>query len=114
MRGVDADLVAALATETPVANALRGIVDGKPFVQLVAAAAFTFAIALPASACDGCSCRGGPGYRLPNGKCSSWKQHASYCNGACYPPGTNNEAAALGLRVPISPDVSKQITPLPK
>jgi hypothetical protein len=22
--------------------------------------------------CRGCGCRGGPGYRLPNGKCASW------------------------------------------
>jgi hypothetical protein len=22
--------------------------------------------------CRGCGCRGGPGYRLPNGKCGSW------------------------------------------
>mgnify|MGYP001766701796 CR=1 FL=1 len=22
--------------------------------------------------CRGCGCRGGPGYRQPNGKCASW------------------------------------------
>lgn len=25
-------------------------------------------------ACRGCGCRGGPGYRLPNGRCAGWRR----------------------------------------
>ncbi len=32
-----------------------------------------------AHACDGCGCRGGPGYRGPNGKCVGWAQIGKVC-----------------------------------
>lgn len=42
----------------------------------------------------GCACRGGPGFRLTNGKCASWKQHESYMNKGGYPAGTTDERGA--------------------
>lgn len=32
-----------------------------------------------AARCSGCGCRGGPGYRAPEGKCASWKDIARKC-----------------------------------
>lgn len=29
--------------------------------------------------CSGCGCRGGPGYRAPDGKCASWKDIQRKC-----------------------------------
>ena len=53
-----------------------------------------------AFACSGCGCAGGPGYRMPSGKCASWVQFKSACNGACFPVGTVDERGGLMLRVP--------------
>jgi len=35
--------------------------------------------------CKGCGCRGGPGYRGPNGKCVGWDQLTRVCGN---PPTT--------------------------
>lgn len=43
------------------------------------------AIAGPAA--DGCSSRGGPGYRLANGKCVSWAQHEKHTTIGDFPVG---------------------------
>lgn len=32
-----------------------------------------------ASACEGCGCRGGPGYRGSDGRCVGWKDLAKKC-----------------------------------
>lgn len=37
-----------------------------------------FLSATSAQAADGCSSRGGPGYRLTNGKCVGWAQHEKH------------------------------------
>jgi hypothetical protein len=39
-----------------------------------------------AQLCDWCGCRGGPGYRAPNGHCVGWKQLAHVCGD---PPSKN-------------------------
>lgn len=39
----------------------------------------------------GCACRGGPGYRLPTGKCASWAQHRKFEGRGGYPAGTSDE-----------------------
>lgn len=31
------------------------------------------------ASCSGCSCRGGPGFRAPDGKCVSWKELDRKC-----------------------------------
>ena len=54
-----------------------------------------------AQVCSGCSCRGGPGFRLPSGECSSWKQNEHYCDGACYPTGTADERHQPAPKPPI-------------
>jgi hypothetical protein len=45
--------------------------------------------------CNGCSCKCGPGFRLPpsgrrKGACASWEQHWEYLKKG-YPPGTVDE-----------------------
>lgn len=51
--------------------------------MMVRAAAIVLAALLlsiqVAEACSGCGCRGGPGYRGPNGKCVGWKQLTKVC-----------------------------------
>lgn len=37
------------------------------------------ALAFPAAACSGCGCRGGPGYRGPDGRCVGFKDLARTC-----------------------------------
>jgi len=32
--------------------------------------------------CSGCSCRGGPGFRSPNGRCVGWKDFVRICGPA--------------------------------
>ncbi len=44
-----------------------------------------------AYACEGCSCRGGPGYRLPNGNCVSWAQHERHRAAGDFPAGAHCE-----------------------
>jgi hypothetical protein len=39
-----------------------------------------------ASACPGCGCRGGPGYRGPDGKCVGWENIGRVCGS---PPTTH-------------------------
>lgn len=47
-----------------------------------------------AEACQGCGCRGGPGYRGPNGKCVGWKQLNKVCGS---PPTTRCTAEGPAL-----------------
>jgi len=47
--------------------------------------------ALDVVACDGCGCRGGPGYRLPSGNCASWAQHEKHKASGDFPPGSQCE-----------------------
>ena len=64
------------------------------YAALGAILCFAFATGTPASelpACNYCSCKDGPGFRLPNGKCASWAQDKRFCAGACYPTGTKDE-----------------------
>lgn len=44
-----------------------------------------------AVACDGCGCRGGPGYRLPTGQCVSWAQHEKHKALGDFPSGSHCE-----------------------
>lgn len=48
---------------------------GSPSTTFVVVALLASSIA---HASDGCSSRGGPGYRLANGKCVSWAQHEKH------------------------------------
>ena len=57
----------------------------------------------PAQACSGCGCRGGPGYRGPNGQCVGWADIGRTCGSPpttrCAAEGPNagaDEAAAKG------------------
>lgn len=34
--------------------------------------------------CEGCGCKGGPGFRGPNGKCVGWKDLVSVCGAPPY------------------------------
>lgn len=36
-------------------------------------------LSVEADACTGCGCRGGPGYRGPDGRCVGWKDLAKKC-----------------------------------
>jgi hypothetical protein len=47
-----------------------------------------------AEACQGCGCRGGPGYRGPNGSCVGWKQLNKVCGS---PPTTRCTAEGPAL-----------------
>ena len=58
-----------------------------------------------AHACSGCGCRGGPGYRGPNGRCVGWSDIGRTCGDPpstrCAPEGPNagaEEAAKLGAK----------------
>ena len=50
-----------------------------------------------AEACSGCGCRGGPGYRAPNGRCVGWADIGRICGSPpsknCTPEGPNAGAA---------------------
>lgn len=56
-----------------------------------------------AQSCSGCGCRGGPGYRGPDGRCVGWKDIGKTCGSPpttrCTAEGPNvgaDEAAAKG------------------
>ncbi|SHG75803.1 hypothetical protein SAMN02745157_4769 [Kaistia soli DSM 19436] len=77
-------------------------------VVLTAAAAIVIVLAVvhEADACQGCGCRGGPGYRAPNGRCVSWAQIGRICGSPptthCAAEGPNagaDEAAQEGQRI---------------
>jgi hypothetical protein len=58
-----------------------------------------------ADACSGCGCRGGPGYRAPNGRCVGWADIGRICGSPpsknCTPEGPNagaGEAADYGVK----------------
>jgi hypothetical protein len=46
-----------------------------------------------AEACSGCGCRGGPGYRAPDGRCVGWADIGRKCGSPpttrCTPEGPN-------------------------
>ena len=57
-------------------------VGGPSFLRLACGSVFwLLLLSAPASAqlCDWCGCRGGPGYRAPNGHCVGWKQLSHVC-----------------------------------
>ena len=75
---------------------------------------FVFSID-PSFACSGCGCRGGPGYRGPDGNCVSWKTIGRVCGSpptlSCSAEGPNagaEEAAALGALSKQSRDARKK------
>jgi hypothetical protein len=58
-----------------------------------------------ALACSGCGCRGGPGYRGPDGKCVGWENIGRVCGSPptthCTPEGPNagaGDAADYGVK----------------
>ena len=58
-----------------------------------------------AQACSGCGCRGGPGYRGPDGRCVGWSDIGRTCGDPpstrCAPEGPNagaNDAAKYGVK----------------
>jgi hypothetical protein len=58
-----------------------------------------------AAACSGCGCRGGPGYRAPDGRCVSWGDIARKCGSPpttrCAAEGQNagaEDAAKFGVK----------------
>ena len=64
--------------------------------------------ATAAFACSGCGCRGGPGYRGPNGQCVGWDRLHRICGS---PPTTrcSAEGPPIGLHSRTAiPAVSKQ------
>jgi hypothetical protein len=48
-------------------------------------------LASAAMACNGCGCRGGPGYRLASGNCVSWAQHEKHKAAGDFPQGARCE-----------------------
>lgn len=54
-------------------------------MRLLLAVVFFVASSEALLACTGCGCRGGPGYRGPDGRCVGWKQLNSKCGN---PPTT--------------------------
>ncbi|HEV7286316.1 MAG TPA: hypothetical protein VGN75_15785 [Kaistia sp.] len=99
---------------------------GRPldiFLVLAGIVALAWISAMPASACSGCGCRGGPGYRGPNGRCVSWANIGRVCGSPpgerCSPEAPNagaEEAARLGVRPPKleRPALSQETPPEPK
>jgi hypothetical protein len=53
-----------------------------------------------AAACSGCGCKGGPGYRGPNGRCVSWDALAKTCG---TPPTTHCKGERVNVREPVPP-----------
>ena len=61
-------------------------------IRGVAIVATALALApVSAFAEQGCSSRGGPGYRLPTGKCVSWAQHEKHKSLGDFPDGASCE-----------------------
>jgi hypothetical protein len=77
---------------------LKGLICGLSLVALV----------LPASAM--CGDRGGPGCRLPNGKCASWAQ-ADYCR--THPEAKESPAPELDQSGKINPFVKRSLLAIP-
>lgn len=82
-------------------------VASRATVAVAVAAIIAFlAIIQQAEACEGCGCRGGPGYRGPNGRCVSWAQIGRICGSPptsrCVAEGPNagaDEAARQGQTI---------------
>ena len=63
-----------------------------------------------AAACEGCGCRGGPGYRGPDGKCVAWdhldsicgKPPTKHCSRETGETSTAKESAAPDQRGPVA------------
>ncbi|MCW2318858.1 hypothetical protein M2322_004427 [Rhodoblastus acidophilus] len=62
----------------------------RPLSWLLIVSALILCLA-SAYACEGCGCRGGPGYRLANGNCVSWAQHEKHKTGGDFPVGAHCE-----------------------
>jgi len=54
--------------------------------------------------CNGCSCKCGPGFRLPNRHCASWGQHWFYMAKGGYPAGTVDELETAEKNPNCPPD----------
>ncbi len=70
-----------------------------------------------AAACSGCGCRGGPGYRAPDGRCVGWSDIGRKCGTPpetrCTPEGPNAgaaEAAKFGVKA-IESKQPKEVGP---
>lgn len=50
----------------------------KTFLAIMLAVATLTAPSVAEAGCRGCGCRGGPGIRLANGRCASWRQARGY------------------------------------
>jgi hypothetical protein len=75
------------------------------FPIVVALAASVSSTIAAAQVCDRCGCRGGPGYRGPNGRCVGWADIGRTCGSPpttrCKPEGPNagaDEAAKHGIK----------------
>ncbi|SDR49585.1 hypothetical protein SAMN05519103_03953 [Rhizobiales bacterium GAS113] len=77
---------------------LRGVLAALAFAAL---ASPTFAM---------CGERGGPGCRLPNGKCASWAQ-AAYCQ--THPEAAEAPAAGLGTGQVINENLKRPLLAMP-
>jgi hypothetical protein len=84
----------------------------------IASVLLSFAGAIPQSeACSGCGCRGGPGYRAPDGRCVGWADIGRKCGSPpetrCTPEGPNAgaaEAAKFGVKA-IESKQPKDVAP---
>jgi hypothetical protein len=56
---------------------------------------FPAGVAIAEDYCEGCGCKGGPGYRGPNGQCVAWKRLNKVCSS---PPTTRCSAEGPALR----------------
>ena len=54
--------------------------------------------------CHGCSCKCGPGFRLPNRRCASWAEHWHYMAKGGYPAGTVDEVRTADRNPACAPE----------
>ncbi|WP_407523705.1 hypothetical protein [Methylobacterium oryzisoli] len=63
-----------------------------------------------AASCSGCGCKGGPGYRGPNGRCVGWDALAETCGS---PPTSRCKAEQVNVRQPAAP-AQRERSPAPQ
>ncbi len=57
-----------------------------------------------AQKCNTCGCRGGPGYRMPNGKCASWRELDRVCGIPATKNCTRETPPGVDFRPGAKPD----------
>lgn len=76
--------------------------------SLLAATSLLIAASAAEDVCKGCGCKGGPGYRGPNGQCVGWAQLNKVCG---TPPSTRCGAEGPALLALGAAAVAKTLRP---